>query len=126
MNRSAKIFAACHLYPIFMVLHMQFLNWDKIPALLFIVIPTFFVCILVHIWIKTSHIRLCASERRSLYLFIYFFLILHIYYSVCTVLGGTKTGDLWILKHNLFFFYFAIFISIFYTLYYCVNRQRDK
>lgn len=124
MSRATKIFGICHLYPIFMVLHMQFLDWSKVPMVLFYIIPTFFVCLLVHTWIKTSHIRLRASERRSLYLFIYFFLLLHTYYCVCTLISGTTKGDIWILEHNLFFFYFAIFISIFYTINYCVNRKR--
>lgn len=125
MSRQTKIFAICHLYPILMALHMQFLDWSKVPMVLFYVLPMFFVCILVQIWIKTSHKRLCASERRSLYLFIYFFLMLHVYYCICTILSGTTKGDLWILKHNLFIFYIFIFISIFYIITYCVNRKRN-
>lgn len=124
MTRVAKIFGICHLYPIFMVLHMQFLDFSKGSMLLFYLIPTFFVCLLVRTWIKTSHLRLCASERRSLYLFIYFFLTLHVYYCICTNISGTTKGDLWVLKHNMFLFYLCIFMAIFYVTDYCVNRKR--
>lgn len=124
MNRETKIFLLCHAYPVFLACHMQFLDWRPIFAALFNIVPIFFVSLLLQTWIKTSHIRLCQSERRSLFLFIYFFIIVHIYYAACAMIGGTKAGDLWIISHNAYFFYFAIFILSFYIISYSARKKR--
>lgn len=123
MNRQAKIFFLTHLYPVYIVCHMQFGDWGKACTAIFNIVPIFFLLMLVQVWIRTSNIRLCDNEKRSLYLFIYFFMIAHLYYATCAIIGGTIKGDIWIIKHNLYFVYFAIFITIFYILNYSVKRK---
>lgn len=125
MNREAKIHMVCHLYPIFMVCHMQFLDWSSLNLAIWNIIPTAFVVWLIRLWMHSSNVRLSDREKRSLYVFMWFFVIIHIYYAICGFVGKGTAGEIWILKHNLFLFYFAIFISIFYITYYCVKRKRN-
>lgn len=125
MNREGKLHLICHLYPVFMVCHMQFLDWSPINLALWNIVPVACVVILLQAWMNSSNIRLCDREKRSLYVFIWFFIVIHVYYAICGFIGESTAGKLWILKHNLFLFYFAIFISLFYIIYYLVNRKRN-
>lgn len=125
MSREGKIHTICHLYPILMTLHMQFLDWRPVYLAAWNIVPAFFVLWLIRIWKHSSHIRLCDNEKRSLDVFVCFFVVLHLYYAVCAFIQGTVNGDIWILEHNLFFYYFIVSLTVFYIIYYLVNRKRS-
>gem|GEM_PF-7064333 len=84
--------------------------------------PIFFVSMLLSIWIKTSNVKLSYPERINLWLFIYFFFIVHIYYGICALIMDSESGALWIKQHNSYFTYFVIFMFTFYLM--CRARKR--
>lgn len=116
MNRETRIWLLCHLYPVYLVCHMQFADWCDICTAIFNIMPILFVSLIINTWIKSSHIRLCHNEKLSLYLFIYFFVIVHIYYAACALIGQSLKGKIWIIHNNAYFVYFCIFICIFYFI----------
>lgn len=114
MSRETKTFTTAHLYPLYIVMHMQFGDWCAVCTAIFNIAPIFFVSSFFTIWINSSHIRLSRSEKRSLYFFVYFFIIAHSYYAICALIQNNPAGQIWIIKHNAYFVYFVIFIALFY------------
>src|SRR5882757_3425513 len=92
MSREQKIFAICHLYPLYILGDMIFLDWTPICTAIFNIAPIFFVILLVREWIKASHLRLSLLEEKSLYVFAYFFTIVHCYYAACALIMRSEVG----------------------------------
>ena len=116
MSRQAQLLFLTHLYPVFACLHLQFGGGSVLSTAMFFIIPGFSICAILYIWIKSSHRKLADGEKRSIWFFVYFFLVLHCYYAICVLASMNNTGRGWILEHNSFLFYFLCFILIFYTL----------
>ncbi len=122
MSRGIKIFLITHLYPVYLVLHMKYADWCTMCTFIFNVTPIFFVSLLLQIWISTSAVKLTYPERLNLWLFIYFFAIVHIYYGICALIMNSVSGAYWIKEHNSYFTYFIIFMFTFYLV--CRARKR--
>jgi hypothetical protein len=120
MSRQAKILILSNLYPLYIIMDLQ---W-QLSDLIFNVLPFFIYGLLIYVWVQTSLIKLNIIEKKSLSFLILFQCIFSIYYEFCTIMVKYFDYDKWVKQHNWYMLFLVIFIAIFYAISHLRNERR--
>src|ERR1700676_869070 len=104
-GRELKIFLLTHLYPIYIVLNLQY--W--LGEVVFNSVPPILVCLLLY-QLASTNLKLNSNEKRSIYFMVIFTAFTQLYYLICiSAIRNPIKGIVWIRQHNIYTFTFIIF-----------------